>query len=280
LNNNRPQSIPIFKDDGFSITAAEPWFKVKVQLIQNYLQAFVATAASKADEIIFIDLFSGSGLYSIGHEKEIFAGAALTALISDLPFSKCIFCEEDPVQFKALKFRTDRYFRNKNITILEGHPEALLDKITAQLPQYKEGYHAAILCLVDPFSLNIPFSVIEKLAVLGVSILMPFTFGLNERLNCSYYLQEQKSKLKRYAGAQVERITETQSNIHFYKRLVKIYQHNMIMLGLDTSLSVHRLNSKLMELPMFYIGYFSKQISTKAIHREVQPADQLEFELF
>jgi three-Cys-motif partner protein len=281
LNNILHQSIPILKDDGFSVTAAEPWFKVKVQLIQNYLQAFVTTAASQADEIVFIDLFAGSGLYSVGHQKEIFTGSSFTALTWDLPIDKYIFCEEDPDQSKALKIRAERYFKNKNnIIILEGHPEELVDKLIDQVPQHKGGYRTAVLCLVDPFSLDIPFNVIEKLAVAGFSFLMPFTFSLNERLNCHYYVNEQRSKLRRFAGTQAEKISETQSNVHFYKRLIKIYQHNMLMLGLNTTLSSHKLNSQLMELPMYYIGYFSKQISTKTIQREVQPSEQLQIELF
>ncbi len=273
-------SIPSFKDDGFSITAAEPWFKVKVQVIQNYLRAFVTAAASRAEEIIFIDLFAGSGLYSIGHQKEIFAGSSLATLAADLPISQTIFCETDPYQLKALKSRINTYYKNKHVIVLAADLDERYEKIHAIIPKRKGGNQIAVLCLVDPFSIEIPFSLIEKLASAGFNFLMPFTFSINDRQNCSYYFSEQRSKLKQYAGSQIEQINAAQSNLHFYKRLIKIYQRNMLMLGLNSSLSVHKLDSKLMELPMFYTGYFSKQISPKIIQKEVQISTQLQFELF
>jgi three-Cys-motif partner protein len=280
LNNNLSQSIPIFQADGFSITAAEPWFKVKVQVIQNYLQSFVTTAVSRADEIIFVDLFSGSGLYSIGHHKEVFMGASLTSLVTDLPISSWIFCENDPDQAKALKARINKYYKNKSVTVLEADQNELFGALREIVPVSRSGHHVAILCLVDPFSLDIPFSLIEKLASLGFSFLIPFAFSINDRMNCRYYLLEQREKLRRYAGNQIEQIKHDQSNLHFYKHLVKVYQRNMLMLGLSSSLSVHKLNSSLMSLPVFYTGYFSKQISPKSIQREVQASTQGQFALF
>lgn len=280
LNNNLHHSIPIFNDDGFSITAAEPWFKGKVQVLQNYLQSFVTTAASRTDEIIFVDLFSGSGLYSIGHQKEVFAGAGLASLATDLPIVKWIFCEDNPDHTKAIKTRINKHYKNKNVLVLEADHDSLFSKLRECIPQSKGAYQVAILCLIDPFSIDVPFSLIEKLSSIGFSFLIPFTFSLNERLSCSFYLNEQREKLKRYAGFQVEQINEVQSNVHFYKRLIKIYQRNMLMLGLNSSLSVHKLNSVFMDIPMYYVGYFSKQISPKNIQREVQSTTQVQFELF
>jgi three-Cys-motif partner protein len=280
LNNNRHESIPFFKDDGFSVTATEPWFKVKVQVIQNYLQAFVTTAASRADEIVFVDLFSGSGLYSIGHQREIFAGSCLASLSSGLPITKWIFCEEDPHQAKVLHARADKYFKNRDVFVLDDRPEKLMEKFSAIIPQSKGNYRVAVLCLVDPFSIDVPFALIEKLAAFGYSFLMPFTFSLNARHDSNYYLKEQRERLKKFAGNQVERITETQSNLHFYKKLVKIYQQNMLMLGLNTAMSVHKLNSTLMDVPMYYMGYFSRQISPKLIQKDVHGIEQLQFGLF
>jgi hypothetical protein len=61
LNLKSRTSVPNFQSDGLSVTATESWFKVKVQLIQSYLQAFIMNALPKADEIIFVDLISGKG---------------------------------------------------------------------------------------------------------------------------------------------------------------------------------------------------------------------------
>jgi hypothetical protein len=77
LNLKSNASVPNFQSDGLTITAAESWFKVKVQLILSYSQAFIMNASPKSDELIFVDLFAGSGLFSVGHQKEIFPAPSL-----------------------------------------------------------------------------------------------------------------------------------------------------------------------------------------------------------
>jgi len=268
-------SVTNFSNDGFSITAAEPWFKVKVQVIRNYLQSFVTDAAVRTPEIIIVDLYAGSGLYSVGHQKEIFAAACLSSLTTQLPISKWIFCEKDSTQAEALRRRVDVYFRSQNVVVLEDHPDELIDDLRVQTQPRKGSPKPAIFCLVDPFSLDIPFNLIDKLVGLGFSFLMPFTFCLNERQNYRYYLQEHREKVSRYLGGHVERLDDAQANANFYKRLVKQYQNNMLMLGLNTALSAHPLRSSLMDLPMYYVGFFSKTISPKTVQRDAVMEEQL-----
>jgi three-Cys-motif partner protein len=273
-------SASVFSNDGFSITATEPWFKVKVQLIQSYLQSFVVNAASRTDEIIIVDLFAGSGLYSIGHQKEIFAASCLASLHTPLPINKWILCEQNPDQRKALKARIGKYFKDKNVAVLDYDPEEFYRELRSFIPTSKSSYKVAVFCIVDPFSLDIPFSVLSKLASAGFSFLIPFTFGLNDRLNYRFYLKEQKDKLRSYAGGDISRLESTQSNLNFYKLLVRNFQNNMLVQGLNNTLSVHKLNSKLMDLPLFYMGYFSKQISPRLIQHDMRVEEQGQFELF
>jgi len=280
LNISSRQSPTTFSNDGFSITAAEPWFKVKVQVIQNYLRSFVTNALVRADEVIVVDLFAGSGLYSVGHQKEIFAGSCLASLMTDLPISKWIFCEKDSGQAEALRARVSKHFRTRNVLVLDGHPEALIDDLRMNIQPCKGGPKVAVLCLADPFSLDIPFVLMDKLASLGVSLLIPFAFCLNERQNYNYYLKEHRDKVKRYLGGHIERLDESQANINFYKRLVKVYQNNMLMLGLNTSLSVHKVRSSLMDVPMYYVGFFSRTISPKVIQRDVLGEETVQFQLW
>lgn len=280
MTSNTSSSATNFFDDGFSITATEPWFKVKVQLIQNYLFSFVANAASRVDEIIFVDLYAGSGLYSLGHQKEIFAGTCLASLQSPLPISKWVFCESDAGLAKALKIRVNKYFRDKNVLILDTEKEELIDKLRLYIPANKSSHKVAVCCLIDPFSLDVSFSLISKLAAMGYSFIIPFTFGLNERHDYQYYLKENADQLRKYIGSDASRLQNSQSNFHFYKSLVKGFQQSMLMQGMSGSLSVHKLSSTLMDLPMFYMGYFSGQISPKLIQHDVNAVEQVQFQLF
>ncbi|MEQ8424993.1 MAG: hypothetical protein RIA63_09800, partial [Cyclobacteriaceae bacterium] len=61
-------------DDGFAMTTGEPWVKHKIQLIRQYLTAFVTALANQVDEIVFVDLYSRNGLYCLGAKTDIFAG--------------------------------------------------------------------------------------------------------------------------------------------------------------------------------------------------------------
>ncbi|HPM29728.1 MAG TPA: three-Cys-motif partner protein TcmP [Chryseolinea sp.] len=282
--NIKPQTSngkQLYSDDGFSITATEPWFKVKVQLLLSYIQSFTVNVSGKADEIVFVDLFSGSGLYSVGHQKEIFQGTCLASLSSDLPITKWIFCEQDLQQAKALKIRVNKYHREKNVVIFDSPLDELIDKFRSYIPPSKGGHKVAVLCLIDPFSVDIPFATIDKLSGLGFSFLMPFTFMISNRLNHRYYLHDNPEKFKRYVGTgNFERMQSVESNEQFYKRLVRLYQNSMLVTGLNSAISTHKLDSKLMDLPAYSIGFFSKHFSSRAIQSEIKVSEHLQFELF
>jgi hypothetical protein len=52
------------------------------------------------------------------------------------------------------------------------------------------------------------------------------------------------------------------------------------VLGMNAALSVHKLESTLMDLPSYYVGFFSKKISTRTVQQEVQSSEYVQFELF
>ncbi len=275
--------FPQFTDDGFGITAAEPWFKIKIQIIREYLTSFVTNLAGRADEIVFVDLFSGSGLYSLGAKREIFAGTPLMALAQDLPIQRFVFCERDPEQFKALKIRVNKYYRGKNVILMDGKPEELIDKFKLYIPPTKGDFKVAVFCVCDPFSLDMPFELVEKLSGLGFNFLIPFTFALNKQLDYRFYLKEEKEKMKRYLGGDKDmgRLEKgIQNNTQFYKRLIQIYENNILAAGLNAATSVHKLDSGLMEMSIYYMGLFSREYSTKAIQQDVEATRNTQFELF
>jgi hypothetical protein len=53
-----------------------------------------------------------------------------------------------------------------------------------------------------------------------------------------------------------------------------------LALGYNLSVSTHKADSGLMELPAYQIGFFSKQISTKTIQHDVEATRHQQFELF
>ena len=272
--------LPVFSKDDFTVTAVEPWFKVKLQVIQDYLQAFLAETAGRVNEIVLVDLFAGSGFYSVGHQRELIPMPALLALKQDPPFTKVILCEQDAEAAKALKVRTNKFFRGRNVVIFEDRPQDVVEKLRLYIPPSKKDYKVAVLCLIDPFSIQYEFSVLEKLASFGYSFLIPYTFQLNTRSDFRFYQKEKRDEVKYFVGANEGSVMSANNNTEFYKKLVRSHQNNMLTLGLSVSLSAHKLESKQMDMPFFYVGLFSKQVSAKVIARDVKESAQPQFELF
>ncbi len=280
---NPASSLLSFSDDGFSVTAAEPWIKGKVQIIQQYLNSFTSTLAGKFDEVVFVDLFAGNGIYSLGARKELFAASSLMALSLDIPITKFILCDKEEEQLRTLKIRVNKHFRGKNVLLLNGRPEELVQKFTHYVPRGKGNYKVAVFCLCDSFSFDLHFETITQLTEQGFNFLIPFSFALNDRLNYRFYLKENRDKLRKFLNGpgDIERLDrDLDNNAQFYKRLVQIYQNNMLSLGYNLSLSTHKADSGLMELPAYQIGFFSKQFSTKTIQQNVDATRHTQFQLF
>jgi three-Cys-motif partner protein len=238
-------------------------------------------ASPKADELIFVDLFAGSGLYSIGHQKEVFPGASLAALSWDLPFQKWILCESDPEQALALDKRVRKNFGEKFVEVLKVREDEMVQVLNSTIPASKPGRRVAVFCLMDPFSLDLSLETVDRLAEMGISLLIPFTFPLNARMDCRYYCDEQREVMKKFIGVNnFDRLSTLESNTHFYRKLVQLYQNNLLVKGLNSALSSHRLESKLMTLPAYTIGLFSRQFSAQSIQRDVNVSEHLQFELF
>jgi three-Cys-motif partner protein len=271
-----------FQPDGLAATSAEKWVRQKISIISEYLVSFCGHTAGKVDDIVFVDLCAGNGMYSIGSRKELFPSSALSALALNLPISKYVFCEEDAERAGILKIRVNKYFRGRNIVILDGHYSSLVDRLRMYVPSSKGKYKVACLCLVDTFSLDVPFETIEALGDMGFSFLMPFTFALNSQLNFEYYLVESRDRIKRFLGAStLERIEKgVGSNSQFYRLLVRAYEQKLLAMGFNVASSVHKIDSGLMEMPLYCIGLFSRQVPAKVIQSDVGAAQHTQFELF
>jgi three-Cys-motif partner protein len=268
-----------FSDDGFAVTAAEPWTKEKLQLIQLYLRSFLQHSSGLAGEMVLLDLAAGNGLYSLGSGRELFPGTPLISLASGLPFSKFIFCERDVEQAGVLKVRVNKHFRDRNVLILEGQRSP--ERIRMFVPQGKN--KTGGLCLVDTFSIDIPFAMLDDLAEMGFSFLVVFTLPLGDELDFSYYLEEEREKLRRFLGGykdpeKIER--DLAGNLQFYKRMVASFQNSMAALGMDAVMTSQKMDSGLMELPQYTIGLFSRQVDCRAVQEGVSSFRHIQFHLF
>ncbi|MFZ1807898.1 MAG: three-Cys-motif partner protein TcmP [Cyclobacteriaceae bacterium] len=270
-------------DDGFAITTAEPWVKHKIELVRQYLNAFVTALSSQVDEIIFVDLYARNGLCCLGARKEIFPGISLMALQQDLPISKYVLCESDTEQSRALKIRTNKYFKEKNIVLLNGKPEELIDKIKMYVSEPRKDHKVATLCVADAFGLEPGFEVIRQLNDYNFTFLIPFTFHLGRKIDYRLYLGKEREKLMHLLEADVmNNISEINagSNSVFYKQLVQYWEKKVQELGMNTAVSTHKMDSGLMEMPTYSMCLFAKKYSAKAIQLDALAGSHIQFALF
>jgi len=66
----------------------------------------------------------------------------------------------------------------------------------------------------------------------------------------------------------------------FYKRMVMIYQNNLLSMGFNGSTSAHKIDSGLMELPVYYMGFYSRSLPTRDIQQAVEATHHVQFDLF
>lgn len=243
---------------------------------------FIERLAGYADEFILVELFSGNGMFTIGNSGERWGSTALDLMGNGLPFKKWILCERDRDDANTLRIRTRRHFRNNHVLIFEDSLQELPGKLAHYIPQSTRHYRVAALCIADSFSLVFPFDFVTGTLPLKLSFIIPFTFCLNARHDYRFYLNEQRDKLERFLGRTTAgtRLAEASGNHHFYKHLVRLYHQEMMLFGLGGSLSVHPLDSGLMELPAYYTGLFTSNRLVRGIQKELQQKAYTQFTLF
>ncbi len=269
-------------DDDLVVTTGEPWVRQKVQLVRQHLIAFTAALAHQVDEIVVVDLFAKNGLYCLGAKREIFSGIPIMSLQEELPVSRYVFCEKDPEQFKALKVRVNKYFKEKNAVLMNGRPEDLVEKLKMYIPQSRKGHRVATLCIADSFSLEPSLEFVKRFADYGFTFLVPLTFHLGTKINHRFYLKHERWKVDQFLGAGNGENPDwnPDNNLLFYKQLVGKWGNHVSALGFDFSSTTQRLDSGLMEIPTYQMCLLSRKFSSKAIQSDALSGSNIQFALF
>ena len=272
-----------FADDGLAITTVESWARQKVNLVRQYLTAFVAAVENQVDEMVFVDLYAKNGLCCLGARDDIFAGIPLMALSQPLPIHKYVFCESDAEQFRDLKIRINRYFKQKNTVLLEGKPADLQEKLKLYVPAWRKSHRVAVFCVADSFLPEPDLSLVRHLGDHGFSFLIPLTFHLNATLDFRFYLHQEASKLKHFAGEDdLQKVLgkNMSSNRQFYKRLTRWYEEQVRAHGMQTAVAHHKMDSGLMEMPSYAMFLLSALYPAKTIQAEALASGIHQFNLF
>lgn len=267
------EPIIIAKDDGLAIPEVGSWAKDKYSLVGRYCDVFTASMKNKWSNLVYIDLFSGSGYSKIKDTKQIIYGSPLISLSIPNKFSKYIFCENDENLSKSLSKRIIRDFPNNDIKIIQGNSNDVVDNILNEIPPYSKNNGVLTFCFADPFSLDLDFKTIESLGKLKIDFLILLALHMDANRNYRNYLEEENNKIELFLGDKNWRRAFIEKNItdneSFVKFLANKYKQNMERLGYNVTETFQQIRSAKKNLPLYYLAFFSKNNMGDKFWKEV-----------
>ncbi len=146
-----------------STTFGGQWTIDKLNILENYLNAYTTALKSQDFKLMYIDAFAGTGKIefpteTINDVSGFVSGSAERALkITDKPFDKIIFVESDRNRCLELEnLRQDNL--NRNITIENTDANSFLVNLDCNWKSWRG------VLFLDPFATEVEWSTIEKIS--------------------------------------------------------------------------------------------------------------------
>ena len=166
-----PNVLQDLDDDGLPREELKPHSRDKLFLLGYYFQVFTKSMHRKFPQLVYVDLFAGSGRGQFG-KNDIMEGSALIAVRTDPPFTKLILCEQDEDSFNALRVRVDREFKDREIKLVPGDCNERRSEIRAEIPRFSTSTGGLTVCVVDPYNLGIEFETLRAFGDLRVDFIV------------------------------------------------------------------------------------------------------------
>lgn len=140
------------------------WSEVKLDIVRDYARAYSQILAARTNpnfHHIYVDAFAGAGVHISRETREFVPGSPLNALMIEPPFSEYHFIELDQARVEILhQIAGER----TNVHVHVGDCNlVLLEHI---FPNLKWEQYRRALCLLDPYGLDLDWSVIHTAGTL------------------------------------------------------------------------------------------------------------------
>ncbi len=200
IMSKRQKFNPIIEaeDDSLEIPDVGQWAIEKYTYFGYYCDIFTTSMEDHWENLIYIDLFSGSGFSKIKNNRKVIYGSPLIALSIPHPFTRYILCERDIKTYEILMQRVNRLFPIKNIKILNRDSNEAIDEIISYIPRYSKQNRVLTFTFVDPYSLNLNFKTIKKLRPLKMDFLILLAFHMDANRNFQTYYEMENHKTESF----------------------------------------------------------------------------------
>ncbi len=272
------------EDDGMSTPEIGVWGLQKYKLMGAYCDIFTSGMKNNWEQLIYIDLFAGSGYAKIKDDNKILKTSSLIAASIATPFTKYVISEFDKSKIDALQTRFDREYKdlsNKTVFI-QGDSNKNIDRIIEEIP--KES-NALRFCFVDPFSLNLEFETIKKVAAIGrVDFLILLALQMDAKRNFHNYINQQSDKIDKFIGNVSWREPFRKGEIaqhKFIQFLADSYDKNMQQLGYIVNPNLkYRVKNNEANLGLYYLAFYSKNERGNDFYQKVEKYQTIQTKLF
>lgn len=262
------------KADGLIVPIVREWSLEKYKLVGSYCDIFTNGMKNKWDQLVYIDLFAGSGYAQIKENNKVYLNSALVAMSVPIPFTKYILCEQDDEKFEALSRRVKRDFSHLNFELIHGDSNANVSKVLEAIPSYSKGNTLLPFCFVDPYSLNLNFSTIKALGQKLMDFLILQALHMDANRNFETYLSDENTRIEEYLGLKNWReLFEKDGKIYrkdFVKFLADQYQNQMVELKYQATKHMHQIRSNEKNLPLYYLSFYTKHTTGEKFFKEIQ----------
>lgn len=188
------------KDDGLVCPDVGWWAEDKYRLISLYDELFSSGMKNKWDERVYIDLYAAAGHGRVRDTAIFLKGSPLLALQVKVPFTKYIFCEEDPSLLAALKTRIGSIAPQAKVEYIEGSCDDNIADICKAIPKGSPSRRVLSLCLVDPFDFGLKFETLKQLSTVYIDFLVLLAVGMDATRNYDHYVDGEHKKIDEALG--------------------------------------------------------------------------------
>jgi three-Cys-motif partner protein len=260
------------------------WGEIKYKLVGNYCNIFTTAMKNKWGNLVYIDLFSGAGHAKIKQTGKIIKTSPLIALNLKNKFTHYIFSELDKEKHIALKTRIKKHNPDASYHVFNYDSNEKIDEIRAIIPSYaitKKG--TLSFCFLDPFSLNLHFKTVVKLAENNnkVDFLILLALQMDARRNVDYYLNEENNKIELFLDDKNWRNKFEKKYIKkdFMRFLADEYDNKMMNLGYQKPPTKHEIKTE-NNLSLYYLAFYSKHPLGNDFYKKIKESSTEQYTLF
>lgn len=181
--------LPLEPDGQYEPEIAEHSL-VKIRRHNYYAALFSKAMSRKWKHRVYIGLYAGAGRARLRRTNQLVETSAIAVFKQEVPFTKYIFVDEDPRCIAALQTRIAALDARFDVTLIQRDVNHAVDQIVEAIPRFDLGAGEGLLglCFVDPFRIDLNFSLIRELSRFWLDFLVMLPFGFDLRRNLRRYL--------------------------------------------------------------------------------------------